>query len=126
MKVIVKYGIIDHSNLAYGMFKEDGEMIPNDKITERKVPLGGISSNTDWLRVDMHRFTDAIREQFPEAEDVEYVLTCSPVSEWISWQTLLKDQIKQLTGEERMELLDGWCKYCGELTETYCHCRNDD
>lgn len=74
MKVIVKYQIIDHSNLTYGMFKENGEMIQNRRITDRKIPLGGTASNIGWLKQDVHRITDEILEMHPEHNSVEYEL----------------------------------------------------
>lgn len=74
MKIIVKYQIIDSNNLTYGMFKENGEMIPNKRITDRQVPLGGIASNLGWLKQDVHRFTDEIKETYPEADVIDYQL----------------------------------------------------
>lgn len=74
MKVIVKYQILDASNLLYGMFREDDTIIENKRIPERKVPLGGIASNVSWLQQDVHRFTDEIKEMHPEIDTVEYVL----------------------------------------------------
>jgi hypothetical protein len=74
MKVTVKYQIINSENLSYEMFQENGEMIENKRITDRKVPLGGIASNLDWLKQDVHCFTEEIKGMFPDVEGVDYVL----------------------------------------------------
>ena len=72
MKVIVKYQIIDSNNLTYGMFEENGKMIPNKRITDRQVPLGGTASNLGWLKKDVHCFTDEIKEIHPDADIIYY------------------------------------------------------
>ena len=82
MKVIVKYEILDDSNLTYGMFEEDGTLIPNIRITEEEVPLGGIASNVGWLKKDVHRCTDEVKELFPEVKDVDYELLECNQNEW--------------------------------------------
>ena len=82
MKIIVKYQILDASNLTYGMFREDGTMIENKRITEEKVPLGGIASNEGWLKQDVHRFTDEIKEIHPEASNIEYQLVQCDYDSW--------------------------------------------
>ena len=81
MKVIVKYEIKSHDWLEYGMFETMKDMIPNLRIQDRKVPLGGIASNLYWLKKDVHRATDEIKQRF-SANDVEYVLFELPMSEW--------------------------------------------
>jgi len=75
MKVIVKYQIINSETLSYGMFQDNGEMIENEMITNNKVPLGGIASNLNWLKQDVHRCTNEIKEMFPNVKDVDYILT---------------------------------------------------
>lgn len=82
MKVIVKYQIIDSNNLAYGMFKENGEMIPNKRITDRQVPLGGIASNVGWLKQDVNCFTDEIKGIHPEADFIDYQLLECDYDSW--------------------------------------------
>jgi len=81
MNVIVKYQIIDSSNLRYGMFKEDGEVIQNKRIKE-KYPLGGIASNLSWLEQDVHRCTDEIKEMFPQIKDIKYILLECDIESW--------------------------------------------
>jgi hypothetical protein len=74
MKVIVKYQFLDSSNLTYGMFDENGVMIENTWITDRKVPLGGIASNVRWLEKDVHSFTSGIKDRFPNVTEIDYQL----------------------------------------------------
>ena len=82
MKVICKYQILDASNLTYGMYREDGTMIENKRITDEKVPLGGIASNVGWLKQDVHRCTDEIKEMHPEAYNIEYQLLECDYGSW--------------------------------------------
>jgi len=83
MKVIVKYQIIDYSILIYGMFQENGDIIRDNRITDRISPLGGIASNESWLEQDVHRCTDEIKEMFPNATDIKYELVECHQSEWL-------------------------------------------
>ncbi len=83
MKIIVKYQIIDSNNLNYGMFNENGVMIPNKRITDRQVPLGGTASNLGWLNQDVHRFTNEIKETYPDADTIEYQLTECHYDNWL-------------------------------------------
>jgi len=82
MKVIVKYQILDAYTLTYGMFREDGTMIENKRITEDKVPLGGIASSVSWLKEDVHRSTGEIKEIHPEASNIEYQLVECDYGSW--------------------------------------------
>ncbi|MEM6342567.1 MAG: hypothetical protein AAF927_01760 [Bacteroidota bacterium] len=70
--VIVKYHIIDPSNVEYRLFREDGSMIENKKVVGERVPLGGISSNVEWMRNDVHRLTDEIKSMIPQASEINY------------------------------------------------------
>lgn len=82
MKIIVKYDIIDSNNLTYGMFEENGNIIPNKRITDKVHPLGGIASNVGWLKQDVHHFTDEIKEIFPECDSIEYNIVECDYNNW--------------------------------------------
>lgn len=82
MKVIVKYHIINSNTLTYGMFEENGNIIPNKRITDKIITLGGIASNVGWLNQDVHRCTNEIKEIFPKCNSVEYSLVECDYDKW--------------------------------------------